>query len=449
MRAVLQHLWYEAVSSFWFLPLMMVIGAVGLYFLSSFLDRTFHPDIGFAGWLITRTGLETARTALSSIAAAMVTIAGLVVPITIVALQLASQEYSSRLIRAFMRDRVIQISLGIFFATFTFSLLLLTELPPEEETAVPRLSILIAILLSLASVIVLIFFIHRIARNIQPYNIVINVVDDLRKTSERFFSPPRDKDLTRRSGLASQGDIPPSFEQEGGWITARRAGYIEEINYRELALLADRFGLLIRLERRPGEFLITGDTLALAWPGGRLSVRILERIERLLIMGSERTLEMDIEFPIEQLLEVATRSLTEDVNDVFTARTCLNWLEDSFVHILQDSRRMANYYYRGDRLRLIIKPFRPAELMDEALQVFWNSARNNKALTAIMSVYLLKIIARLAGYAVTEDDRQVLRKHAEVIYSAAYGDDSLEDYERQRVREQYQKVIRAFSSMPA
>jgi uncharacterized membrane protein len=442
MKAVWQHLWYEAVSSFWFLPLVMVIGGVALYYLTAFLDRTFSPDLTAIGLLIQETGLETARSALSAVATSMVTIAGLVIPITIVALQLASQEYGSRLIRRFMRDRLIQVSLGIFFTTFAFSLLLLVQLPEQDVEAVPRLSILIAILLSLASVVILILFIHEIARMIQPYNIIADVAAELHRISDRFFHPTGEKGITRRE---EPGDMPEPFETNAGQVPANRPGYIEEINYRDLALLAERYNLVIRIERRPGEFVLAGDALALARPEANLSSRARKDLARLFILGNERTVEMDIEFPIEQILETAAKSLTEDVNDVFTARTCVNWLEDFFVQLLREPKRRAKYIYRGDKLRLISKPFTAAELISEAFQVLWNCSKSNKALTAIMAVYLLKVIVRLTDYTGADEERRVLEMHAEAINRITAEENTLEDYEREEIGGWYQEAERALT----
>ena len=66
-----------------------------------------------------------AREVLIGIAAAVITVAGVVFSITILALQLASQQFGPRMLRNFIRDRGTQISLGAFVATFVYSVLTL------------------------------------------------------------------------------------------------------------------------------------------------------------------------------------------------------------------------------------------------------------------------------------------------------------------------------------
>jgi uncharacterized membrane protein len=444
MKAVIQHLWYEALSSFWFLPVLTMIGAVGLFILSSHLERNILSDMIASGWLIGRVGLETARTILSAIATSMVTIAGLVIPITIIAIQLASQEYGARLIRDFMRDRLIQLSLGIFFAAFIYSLLVLTRLPEENMEAFPRLSIFIAILLSLIGVVILITFIHRIARLVQPYNIVAKIAEDLEKTSTAFFNLIRDKDSSL--GQNHQDKIPDSFEIDSRRFLTSSSGYINKINYNDLVELADQHDFLMQIMCRPGEFVLKGDTLALAYPPSRFTGRLIGKIDNLFILGNEKTIEMDIEFPVEQLLEVAARSLTEDTNDLFTAGTCLDWLENSFVHVLLKSREVSNNLYYGDKLRLIVKIFKASDLINHALHVCWASAKNNKGLTVITAIHLMKIITRLAEYVNTKEEHGVLKMHAGAIKASIVNDASLEAYEHREITVRYQEAVKALSS---
>jgi len=116
------------------------------------------------------------------------------------------------------------------------------------------------------------------------------------------------------------------------------------------------------------------------------------------------------------------------------------------MHLLREPKRFSNYLYRVDKLRLIIKPFRASELMSYALQVCWNSVRNNEALTAIIAEYMLKVITRLAGYAGTGEDLQVLQMHAEAISRSTASDNSMEEYERTRIQERYQEAVRAFTT---
>ena len=442
MRPPLQHFWYEAVSSFFFVPLAFLAGSAALYYITYVLESSLAPGLVFPGWFFDYAEIDTARTVLSAISAAMITIASLVVPITIVALQLASQQYSSSLVRTFMRNRIIQIALGIFIATFVFSLLTLTQLPPEAGGEPPRIPFLTAVFLTFVSVVILIVFIHRLARMILPYNIAANVAQDLRISSRQLFGRNWGKGVTGLEYPGNAGDLPAAFESEAYPVIAGHSGYLEEIDYRELLEIADRFNLIIRLEARPGDFLLKGDKLALAWPGNVIDNRLRQRVSRMLVIGTERTVEMDIDFPLEQMLEMASKSLSDVTNEVFTARICLDWLEDSFVYFLREPRRLHSYFYRGSRLRLIIKRFRASELMGDAFQIFWNSARNSPGFMPVIAVRLLRMISRLAGCTDDPEDRLVLQIYAEAINRTTSDGSHLEEHERRAIIEEYQAAVR-------
>jgi len=311
--------------------------------------------------------------------------------------------------------------------------------------SIPILSVAVSVILSLLSVIILLIFIHRIVRMVQPYNIIANVAGDLRETSTRFFSVDTRNDINMREELASPEDIPASFEKTAYHVTASSPGYVEKINYREIALYAEKNDLLIRMERRPGEFVVPDDILASIWHSSYSDEHHAGKLRKLLVLGTERTVEMDIEFTIEQLLEVSARALTSEINDLFTATTCLDWLKDAFIYMLKKKERFSIYAYRERKLRLIIKPFKLSELMSYALQVCWNSAISNTALSAIMAIHILSIIGHLAVYTGEVEEQQVLKLHADAINDRCMSEKSLDEYERHRIREQYQKTIKAIS----
>jgi uncharacterized membrane protein len=289
-------------------------------------------------------------------------------------------------------------------------------------------------------------FIHRIAKMILPYNITALVASDLRKTSKKLFNQRLGKDVSCLADLKNAGDFPAGFEIEACPITAGHTGYIERTNNRELLEIADRYDLLIRLETRPGEFLSERDTLALVWPKTRVDDRLIRKIARLLVLGNERTVEMDIDFPLEQLLEMVAKSLSEVTNEVFTASSGLDWLGDSFEHILRDPQKSAGYFYRNSRLRLIIRPFKTSVLMKDAFQICWNAAKSYQALTPIIAVQMLKMIARLARYADEEEEHRVLQTYAGAINGIASDADFLEEHERRQIQEEYREAVKVFNT---
>ncbi len=185
MRARLATLWNALMSSYWFVPALMVTGSILLALVSIWADYTFPmgqvPLIGRFG--DSRPGAAGVRDLLNAVAGGMITIAGVTFSITIVALSLASQQFGPRLLYNFMRDRGNQLTLGTFIATFTYAVILLRI--TDDQGFVPSLSVTLAIAMMLAAVAVLIYFFHHVSASIQADKVISSVVGDLNDTIDR------------------------------------------------------------------------------------------------------------------------------------------------------------------------------------------------------------------------------------------------------------------------
>src|SRR5882762_3952341 len=112
-------------TNLWFVPACLVAASAVLFFLTYEVDRAAYAGhLTLPGW-INVGGVDAARQILTAIAAAVITVVGLVFSIVIVALTLASTQFGPRMLRNFIRDRGTQITLGTFVATFVFSVLTL------------------------------------------------------------------------------------------------------------------------------------------------------------------------------------------------------------------------------------------------------------------------------------------------------------------------------------
>lgn len=131
------------------------------------------------GWRFTG-GAEGASAVLGIIAGSMITIAGVVFSMTLVALSLTSSQLGPRLLRNFMSDTSTQVVLGTFIATFVYCLLVLRTIRRAEEVAfVPHLSVSLGVLLAVAGVGVLIYFIHHVSVSIQANEVAARIGTEL------------------------------------------------------------------------------------------------------------------------------------------------------------------------------------------------------------------------------------------------------------------------------
>ncbi|MBN3923349.1 DUF2254 domain-containing protein [Nostoc sp. NMS4] len=177
-------------SSYWFVPLLITGAAIALAFFMLRLDLTGESGLmEKSGLKIYTGGGDSALTLLSTIASSMITVACTVFSVTLVALTLASQQFGPRVLRNFMQDIRFQFVLGTFIATFIYCLLVLRSVHTDgKQPFVPKISITVAILLAIASIAVLIYFIHHASTSIHAWHIIREISDELESNIDYVFS---------------------------------------------------------------------------------------------------------------------------------------------------------------------------------------------------------------------------------------------------------------------
>jgi uncharacterized membrane protein len=435
MRNVkLSKLWDQLHSSYWFIPTVMAVGATVLAFTMLNLDRAGKVEIDY--WWVYTGGADGARSLLEAVAGSMVSVAATAFSITIVALQLAASNFGPRLLRNFMQDTGNQIVLGTFLGTFIYCLLILRTIHGEGDgysQFVPQLAVTVGILLAFISIGILIYFIHHASTIIQASHVIQNVSADLHSAIERLF--PNKIGRGESEYTQALAEIPLSFEESASPIRADRTGYLQAIDDEELMKLACKHNLLIRLQTRPGKFVIQGSNLVLVFPGEKVNKKLTKKINEAFILGKERTEQQDVEFPINQLVEIALRAISPAVNDPFTAIRCIDQLSAGLCHIVQKNFP-SPYRYDNDKLRVIAEGVKFPGLTDAAFNQIRQYARSDVAVT----IRLLEAIAAIATFTNNPKYQASLRHHADMILQ-----DSLETLsqkqDRKDVEERYYQVI--------
>ena len=293
-------------NSYWFVPTIMLVGAAVLAWITTNLDDSYDPEkMRWVGDLIHSGSSDGAREVLGTIAASMITVAGVVFSITIVSLQLASSQFGPRMLANFMRDRGNQITLGTFVAAFLYSLLVLRTI--RNDATVPHLSVTFAVGLAVAGLVVLIYFIHHISTAIQAPNLIDAISDELRRGVDHLFPDVEDVD-SADSGDASHA-LPGDFDEQSRPIEAAGTGFVQVIDVEDLVKIATEHDLVIRLETRPGRFVVHRTPCASAYPASRVDDDVAQAIAECVVTGARRTIQQDIEFPIKQMVEIAVREI--------------------------------------------------------------------------------------------------------------------------------------------
>jgi uncharacterized membrane protein len=444
MRVQVFKTWSRVRSSFWFLPAVMAGGAMVLAFATVALDELVTDWLTLNwGWTFTG-GAEGASSLLGAIAGSMITIAGVVFSMTLVALSLASSQLGPRLLRNFMRDTATQMVLGTFVATFLYCLLVLRTIRRADEIAfVPHLSVTLSVLLAVASVGVLIYFIHHVSVSIQANEIVARVGTELIEGIERLFPENIGRGAPRIPTEPPDAGFLDTFGREARPVGSAGDGYLQFVDGNALMALAMQEDVVIRLERRPGHYFVAARPLALVWPGSRVTDQLKDRINSAFALGNQRTSVQDIEFSVNQLVEIAIRALSPGVNDPFTAMTCVDHLGSALCRLAQRDMPSPYRHDSQDQLRLIMPVFTFPDVTDAA----FNQIRQYGRTSTAVAIRLLETIADVARSVHRPEDCAALLRHAKMIARGASGG-LLEDEDRQEVEERFQSANQLLSGSP-
>ncbi len=323
----------ELRTNLWLVPTIVILGALGLFALTLRLDRAaYHRQFPLPSWVISG-GPDAARQILTSIAASVITVVGIVFSITIVTLTLASTQFGPRMLRNFIRDRGTQLTLGTFVATFVYCIAVLVSIGPGDRGEfVPHVSITTAFGLVLVDLAVLIYFIHHITTQIQLPQVIASIAKDLAQ-AVAVQSADQPRSATRRPEQGpSLDEWLTRIETSGAVIRTPESGYLQFIRHKTLIRIATEADAVIRLPYRPGHFLVEGRELASVYPADAAE-RVAKYLVRAQATGPHRTLTQDVAFGVDQLVEIAIRALSPAVNDTFTALTCIDWLADCLCNI--------------------------------------------------------------------------------------------------------------------
>ena len=318
-------------TNLWLVPVLETIAVVLLFAVTYTVDRAAYDGlIRLPSWVLSGTA-DVARVLLATVAAAIITVVGIVFSITIVALTLASTQFGPRMLRNFVRDPGTQVSLGTFVASFCYAMVALVSVGggPHGDF-VPHLSITVTLVLTLFDVAVLIFFLNHIASMIQLPVVIARIATSLNDEIAALD----------RAGVYSVGAARgPSHEEllahlaeSGAPIRTPRSGYLQVIRHDVLMKIAAEADAVVQLPYRPGHFVVAGQVIAWVWPP-EAAESVADSLALGHVTGAYRTLPQDISFGFDQLVEIALRALSPAVNDTFTGMTCVDWIGDCLCRI--------------------------------------------------------------------------------------------------------------------
>lgn len=386
-------------TQLWPLP---VVGATVALILGMVLPRVDRSvDASLPSWL--RSVLFSgdpgaARTVLDAVSSSLITVTSLTFSLTVVTLQLASNQFSPRLLRTFTSDMFVQATLGLFLATFTFSLTVLRSVRSSGDAQavfVPQISVTVSFVLAVASVIGLVVFLAHLARQIRVETMLRDVHTDTSATIGAVLKPREEHDD------AGPALTPPHY---ASILFAKSSGFLVRVDENELIDCAVAHDVLFVIDVHPGASLVEGTPIGSLWsPTASLSPHDLEQprqqIGHGMHIGFERTAAQDVGYGLRQLTDVVNKALSPGINDPTTAVHALGHISAVLCELA--SRDLGPVLLRDDDGQVRVMLARPdlADLVDVAIT---QPRRYAKADPLVMA-RLFRLLEELAWHTPTAD----------------------------------------------
>jgi uncharacterized membrane protein len=404
-------LWDYVGGALWVLPTLSVV----VFLLAGAALSRIEVDEGSPLSRLAFQGTaEDARSLLIVVSSTMITVTGLVFALTIVALQIASGQYSPRLLRNFMRDRGTQLVLSIFVGAFAYSTAGLYTVGIQgagQEAFVPRLAVSGSLALALASVGVLIYFIHHLAHSIQIDTIMSQVERETRSVIDEVHrDQPRYREPEERC---------PEPPLEAVGLPSARSGYVQAVHPEPLVELAVRDDLVIVLARQVGDHVVAGTPIAWAWrrspgppPGsGALARAVADAVQ----VGFERTMVQDVGFGIRRLVDMANKALSPAINDPYTGVQAVQHLSVLLCRLAR--LRLGDWTVRDGQGELRVAVPRPS--FPDYLRLGTAQIRRYGAAEPAVTRALIVLLRDAGTSSATEDRRHACVHHIRLVLDDA------------------------------
>ena len=265
------------------------------------------------------TDPQVAQVILAGIATSVMTVVSIVFAILLMTLTLASMQFSPRIIVSFTRDRVTQWTLGIFLGTFAYCMAALPAARSAPRPFAPVITVMGAMLLALACVTGLLYFIHHISQAIGVNQIVDRIASETEVMIEEMMPHPhRDIRITDTDHID-----PRAWETP---VLNRVSGYIRYIDTGQLVAATKSYRVKVHVLRRVGQFVPSGIPLLMVYKGERLPAEGVAELRGAFDIGPSRTLQQDVEFGVLQIVDIALKAISPAVNDPSTAISCVDQL---------------------------------------------------------------------------------------------------------------------------
>lgn len=378
--------WSErARTSLFLLPLVAVIGAIGL--AAGLLAVDAELDGARRLPLVFTSTVDSAREVLSTVAAATISFAGIAFSIALLVIQRTSAQYSPRVVQTLFRDPFNRRVMALVVGTFTYCLVVLrsvrTPTGDGVEAVVPNLSISFALLLGIVAILAIVGFIDHSARAMDVSQILERVTDDAAEQIRSTTPVPSD-------AVVDPATVDPSRATVHHVVRFVSRGWVQRLDLAELCRVVPSDGVFV-MHTAPGRYAVSGAPLC-SVAGSTGDLDELERcLQRCVSLGNSRTLLQDPSYGLRQNVDVALRALSPGINDPTTAQDAIFHSAALLVELLGSDP--APSAMRGESGGLVLLPELPDQ--DDLVDLAYDEVRRAAAVHPTVCIYLLESLRQV------------------------------------------------------
>jgi uncharacterized membrane protein len=401
----LRHILYEQRGGYFVLPLLIML-AMGL--LAFILPRFEATEPALQRWAEHLANLppsdpQMAQILLGAIAGSCITVVSIVYSVLVIALTFASIQFSPRVLISFVKDLVSQTTLGLFIGTFAYCLILLPSIQSKSTAGVPTLSLLVALLLAAACLFDLLYFIQHIALSIQVNFIINRVWQETRQILLTQFGKPL-------KGFPA-AEEPITLPSTGVSLAGIKSGYIQFVDEKKLIKLAVQANASIYVIRGVGQFNPAGAPLLNISPAIAASHTFRRKCLECFHMGPLRSMELDVEYGVLQLVDIALKAISPAVNDPSTAIACIDHLSALLLLAATLEPPIIRIYDSTSTVRLTRRQTSFPRLLEIAFDQIIAYGKSDMA----VSLRLMRALYDVSGVTNYPPYLQAVRNHAQRV----------------------------------
>ena len=356
----------KVIESIAFYPALIAIGFLLLSWIMLEIDFSeMGKAIKSRYTLISLKDASTARTIISTVAGAIISLTVFSFSMVMIVLNQAASQMSNRVLSSMIENRFQQMILGFYIGTIVYALFLLSTIRDiESGILVPALSIYLLVLLTVVDIFLFIYFLDYVTQTVKYETVIDRVHTQTMQTME--------KDYVDESLEVASWENLPYVE-----IKTLKSGYFQSFNETDLLKIADQKNFFVTFVQQQGTFLLKDSVLLRVYSEKPLDKEDLQSISDAADFYAGQPIDKNADYGFSQLTEIALKALSPGINDPGTAIISMHSIFSLLEYRLHCKRPcLRKQVDASDRIYMPTSSF--LEVFEQCIPPIWNYGKEDQ-----------------------------------------------------------------------